>query len=160
MYRNWRYFFAVVLAAAAIDGAAAAQSAPTKGACAPTEAPVVRTESGQVRGVEADGVLSFKGIPYAAPPVGKLRWRAPQPAQHWSGVRDATKFGPECMQTTDEVPKSEACLTLNVLRPAGSATQLPVVVWISYGGANVAADKLRFTPRATRWRSLASSSSA
>jgi para-nitrobenzyl esterase len=108
-------FFAVLLAAAAIDGAASAQSTLAK-------APVVRIDSGQVRGVEADGVLSFKGIPYAAPPVGKLRWREPQPAQHWSGVRDATKFGPECMQTTDEVPKSEACLTLNVLRPATSAT--------------------------------------
>src|SRR6202049_4145944 len=98
----------------------------------------VRTQAGHVRGHERDinGVLSFKGIPYAAPPVGKLRWRAPQPAQHWNGVRDATKFGPECMQTTDEVPKSEACLTLNVLRPATSAKELPVMVWI-YGGANV-----------------------
>jgi para-nitrobenzyl esterase len=127
--RIFRYVFAVVLAAAAIDGAASAQSTSTK-------TPVVRIDSGQVRGVEADGVLSFKGIPYAAPPVGKLRWREPKPAQHWSGVRDATKFGPECMQTSDEVPKSEACLTLNVLRPATSARQLPVIVWI-YGGANV-----------------------
>jgi para-nitrobenzyl esterase len=123
------YFFAVLLAAAAIGGAASAQSIPAK-------APVVRVDSGQVRGLEADGVVSFRGIPYAAPPVGKLRWRAPQPAQHWAGVRDATKFGPECMQTADEVPKSESCLTLNVLRPATSARQLPVMVWI-YGGANV-----------------------
>ena len=129
MQRIFRCFFAVLLAAAVIDGAASAYSTPAK-------APVVRTESGQVRGLEADGVVSFKGIPYAAPPVGKLRWRAPQPAQHWNGVRDATKFGPECMQTSDEVPKSEACLTLNVLRPATSAKQLPVMVWI-YGGANV-----------------------
>ena len=120
------YFFAVLLAAAAVDGAASAQSIPAK-------ASVVRIESGQVRGLEADGVVSFKGIPYAEPPVGKLRWRPPQPAKHWGGVRDATKFGPECMQTTDEVPKSEACLTLNVLRPATSARQLPVMVWI-YGG--------------------------
>jgi len=129
VHRNLRYFFAVLLVAAAIDGAASAQSTDAK-------APVVRIDSGQVRGVEADGVISFRGIPYAAPPVGELRWRAPQPAQHWTGVRDATKFGPECMQTTAEVPKSESCLTLNVLRPATSATQLPVMVWI-YGGANV-----------------------
>ena len=134
MHRNLRYFFAVLLAAAAIDGAASAHS--TKALATPTKAPVVRIDSGQVRGVEADGVVSYKGIPYAAPPVGKLRWREPQPAQHWSGVRDATKFGPECPQTTDEVPKSEACLTINVLRPATSAGQLPVMVWI-FGGANV-----------------------
>src|SRR5580698_4945803 len=129
MHWNLRYLFAVLLAAAAIDGAASAHSTPAK-------APVVRIESGQVRGLEADGVVSFKGIPYAAPPVGKLRWREPQPAQHWAGVRDATKFGPECMQTTDEVPKSEDCLLINVLRPATSAKALPVMVWI-FGGANV-----------------------
>jgi para-nitrobenzyl esterase len=133
---NLRCFFAVLLAAAAIDGAAFAHSIPTKALATPAKAPVVRIDSGRVRGLAADGVVSFKGIPYAAPPVGKLRWRAPQPAQHWSGVRDATKFGPECMQATDEVPKSEACLTLNVLRPATAARQLPVMVWI-YGGANV-----------------------
>src|SRR5580704_14161944 len=129
MHWNLRYFFAVLLAAAAIDGAVSAQSTPAK-------APVVRIDSGQVRGVEADGVISFKGIPYAAPPVGKLRWREPQPAQHWAGVRDATKFGPECPQTTEEVQKSEACLTINVLRPATPAKELPVMVWI-FGGANV-----------------------
>jgi len=134
--RIFRYLFAVLLAAAAIDGAASAYSTPSKAFATPAKAPVVRIESGQVRGLEADGVVSFKGIPYAAPPVGKLRWREPQPAQHWSGVRDATKFGPECPQTTDEVPKSEACLTINVLRPATSAKALPVMVWI-YGGANV-----------------------
>ena len=128
MRRIFRTFFAVLLAAAAIDGAASAHSAPAKTLATLTKAPVVRIDSGQVRGSEGDGVVSFKGIPYAAPPVGKLRWREPQPAQHWAGVRDATKFGPECMQTTDEVPKSESCLTLNVLRPATSARQLPVMV--------------------------------
>src|ERR1700722_11553970 len=129
MHWNLRYLFAVLLAAAAIDGAAAAHSTPAK-------APVVRIDSGQVRGVEADGVISFKGIPFAAPPVGKLRWREPQPAQHWSGVRDAPKIRPESSQTKDQVPKSKACLKINVLRPATSARQLPVMVWI-FGGANV-----------------------
>ena len=77
----------------------------------------VRIDSGLVRGAVADDVASFKGIPYAKPPIGPLRWRAPQPAVAWRGVRDATKFAPECMQT-DDVPKSEDCLTLNVWRPA------------------------------------------
>jgi para-nitrobenzyl esterase len=97
---------------------------------------LVKTESGDVRGVVADSVISFKGIPYAAPPVGELRWRAPQPVKPWQNVLAADKFGPACMQT-DDVPKSEDCLTLNVWRPAdGSAVPLPVMVWI-YGGALV-----------------------
>jgi para-nitrobenzyl esterase len=87
-----------------------------------------------VRGAEAGGVISFKGIPYAAPPVGKLRWRVPQPVEPWQRVRDTTAFGPSCMQT-DDLPKSEDCLTLNVWRPASkSSAPLPVMVWI-YGGA-------------------------
>ncbi len=94
------------------------------------------SNSGQIRGVEANGVISFKGIPYAAPPVGDLRWRIPQPAKPWEGVRDAGKFGPACMQT-DDLPKSEDCLTLNVWRPAMESRELyPVMVWI-YGGGLV-----------------------
>jgi para-nitrobenzyl esterase len=85
--------------------------------------------------VAASGIISFRGIPYARPPVGALRWRPPQPAKHWRGVRDATKFGPECMQT-DDVPKSEDCLTLNVWRPGDAKGPMPVMVWI-YGGALV-----------------------
>lgn len=93
-------------------------------------------EGGQVRGVAADGVVSFKGIPYAAPPVGDLRWRDPQPVKPWEGVLDAKSFGPSCMQV-DDLPKSEDCLTLNVWRPAAvSDKPLPVMVWI-YGGALV-----------------------
>lgn len=95
----------------------------------------VKIDSGRLQGETANGVVSFKGIPYAAPPVGALRWRPPQPAKAWAGVREATKFGPECMQT-DNVPKSEDCLTLNVWRPDDGATKLPVMVWI-YGGALV-----------------------
>ena len=59
----------------------------------------VSVETGQLQGAAADGVASWKGIPFAAPPVGPLRWRAPQPAAAWTGVRDATAYGHDCMQT-------------------------------------------------------------
>jgi para-nitrobenzyl esterase len=106
-------------------------NSPTKAA----DTIVIKIDTGSVRGTEANGVISFKGIPYARPPVKDLRWRPPQPAEHWRGTRDATKFGPECMQT-DNVPKSEDCLFLNVWRPANVTGPLPVMVWI-YGGALV-----------------------
>src|SRR5689334_14572935 len=103
----------------------------------------VRTQSGVVEGaVSADGkVRSFKGIPFAAPPVGDLRWRPPQPAPPWNGVRKATEFGARCMQGRiyedmvfrDPGP-SEDCLYLNVWAPVEPAgKELPVMVWI-YGG--------------------------
>lgn len=107
---------------------------------------IVRLDSGLVSSALRlpDGVRIFKGIPFAAPPVGNLRWRSPQPPAHWSGVRKADKFGPECMQpyysmstpfgrgTREEM--SENCLYLNVWTPANAAHQrLPVMVWI-YGG--------------------------
>jgi para-nitrobenzyl esterase len=94
----------------------------------------VTIDSGAVHGVQAGGVIGFKGIPYAAPPVGDLRWRAPQPVAPWQGTLEAAEFGPSCMQT-DDLPKSEDCLTLNVWRPAEESRALyPVMVWI-YGGA-------------------------
>jgi len=93
-------------------------------------------DSGPVSGVEANGVISFKGIPYAAPPVGKLRWRVPQPVKPWAAMLEARAFGPACMQT-DDLTKSEDCLTLNVWRPAATSNaHLPVMVWI-HGGALV-----------------------
>ncbi|HEY3936052.1 MAG TPA: carboxylesterase family protein [Bryobacteraceae bacterium] len=104
----------------------------------------VQTPNGVLEGViSADGkVRTFKGIPYAAPPVGPLRWRAPQSAASWAGIRKAVEYGPRCMQGRiykdmvfrDDGP-SENCLTLNLWMPATASAdaRLPVMVWI-YGG--------------------------
>jgi para-nitrobenzyl esterase len=61
-------------------------------------APIATIDSGQLQGVVADGVVSFKGVPFAAAPVGELRWRPPQPVRRWTGVRQASEFGADCMQ--------------------------------------------------------------
>ncbi len=105
---------------------------------------VVKTDSGRLKGVTAQGVTSFKGIPYAVAPVGDLRWRPPQPVKPWSGVRPASEYGADCMQKPfpgDAAPlgvtPAEDCLYMNVWIPAsGAAKKLPVLVWI-YGGGFV-----------------------
>lgn len=112
---------------------------------------VVMTDSGPVKGSAvsgAPGVVTFKGIPFAAPPVGKHRWREPQPVQPWKHVRDCRQFGPACPQSDAlvriygiEPPKlNEDCLYLNVFTPARDANAgLPVMVWF-YGGGFAVGD--------------------
>ena len=104
--------------------------------------PVVSAPAGKASGEATGGVRVFKGIPYAQPPVGAMRWKAPLPAQKWKGTRDATQFGAACIQPKGRpdsiyfwsLPKtSEDCLFLNVWTPA-QARNAPVFVWI-HGGA-------------------------
>ena len=100
-----------------------------------------RVSGGQVEGVAAGGIVAFKGLPFAAPPVGDLRWKKPQPVVAWSGVKKASAFAASCMQDPGmlgfmQAPPgtSEDCLYLNVWTPAKAASdKLPVMVWI-YGG--------------------------
>ena len=105
----------------------------------------VQTTGGTAEGTRDGDLAVFKGLPYAAPPVGALRWRAPQPAPPWPGVRQADAFGKACMQAPgaalaagagDIGPMGEDCLTLNVWTPGTARARRPVMVWI-HGGALV-----------------------
>jgi para-nitrobenzyl esterase len=126
-----RQFLPALLAAMSMSSAVSAESPP-----------IVQTAAGTLRG-EAVGTLRvFRGIPYAQPPVGPLRWKPPLPPRAWTGIRQATQFGPACVQpkvrpgsiyTWELPPTSEDCLSLNIWTPAG-AHDAPVFFWI-HGGA-------------------------
>ena len=111
-------------------------------------APPVRTANGEIQGsTSSSGIRIFRGIPFAAPPLGELRWKAPQPVKNWTGERQAVEFGPNCMQRPvygdmefRSKGMSEDCLYLNVWTPAKSAAdKLPVLVYF-FGGGLVAGD--------------------
>lgn len=113
--------------------------------CSAADDAVVELDTGRVRGVVTDEVRSFQGVPYAAPPVGALRWRAPEPVGAWSGVLDATAPGNRCPQVgTPYAPiksDTEDCLVLNVTTPRAPASEpRPVMVWIHGDGAVGAGD--------------------
>src|SRR5947209_1861953 len=115
--------------------AASNASAQTAG-CMASDPDTVCTAQGAVRGFTEGDMLAFKGIPYARPPVGPLRWKPPEVADAWSGVRDGSRFGAICPQLIgQEVRGEEDCLTLNVWRPLAKPAQpLPVMVWLTGGG--------------------------
>jgi para-nitrobenzyl esterase len=127
---------------ASTSSSSATAGAGGGGACTTDVMPgdgVVVTDHGAVRGVVSGDTYAYRGIPYAAPPVGPLRWRPPAPAACFDGVRDAAMFGARCPQTSDngegEVVGDEDCLQLNVVTPrAASAEPRPILFWIHGGG--------------------------
>src|SRR5688572_11775414 len=108
----------------------------------PSSLAMARVDGGVVAGIIDDDVASFKGIPYAAPPVGDLRWRAPQRVSEWTGFRRADQYGADCMQSVipgdasaTDGKTNEDCLYLNVWAPHGhTGGKLPVLVWLHGGG--------------------------
>lgn len=127
MYRTLPILFSVFLTAA----------------LAHANGPTVQVDGGHIAGVEQDGIRAYLGVPYAAPPVGDLRWKAPQPVKAWDGVKTCDTHAPICPQTPypamsiyvqPEMPQSEDCLYLNVWTGAEPGDDRPVMVWI-HGGA-------------------------
>ena len=115
-----------------------------------TRAPVAPTAQGEVRGVTQGALAVYRGIPYAAPPVDERRWAPPRPAARWDGVRDATAFGPACIQppapasslyNDPPASSSEDCLSLNVWAER-DARDAPVIVWIHGGSLRIGASSL------------------
>src|ERR1700683_3045316 len=124
-----------LVAGALVAGASAAPAASGS----PRTGLVVTTTGGTLRGTMAGRTDEFLGIPYAAPPVGPLRWQPPQPTARWPGIRAATSFAPHCPQPPSGfgvASTSENCLYLNVFTPAGARTgggDLPVLGWGARG---------------------------
>jgi para-nitrobenzyl esterase len=153
IWAGWRSRTRIAVAGVtlgALVAAAPAVSASTLGGQAGAGGPLAATANGAVRGLANGAVDEFLGIPYAAPPVGALRWQPPQPAASWSGVREATQFAPHCPQLAGpfgEASTSEDCLFLNVFTPShrqpGSLD--PVMVWI-HGGALVSGESNDYDP--------------
>jgi para-nitrobenzyl esterase len=152
-WAGWRVRACLAVAGVTLGSLVAvvpAVSASTLGGQLAAGGPVAETANGAVRGLASGAIDEFLGIPYAAPPVGALRWRPPQPAASWSGVRDATQFAPHCPQLAGpfgEASTSEDCLFLNVFTPSHgqSGSGYPVMVWI-HGGAFVSGESNDYDP--------------
>lgn len=140
IHRCWRLLALVALAAMIVPLAAGAAFQATPVATPAEETMIVETAEGPVRGEVLAGYRRFRGIPYAAPPVADLRWRAPQPVAAWTGVLDVTEPGSPCPQNGDPLYGGDAgaedCLYLEVTAPRGATPHAPkpVLIWQHGGG--------------------------
>ena len=141
-HRHARPAWTALGLSAILVAAGACAQGPVAAAASAGPSIEMRIAQGPIRGADEGAVLSFKNIPYAAPPVGDLRWRAPRPAPRWTETRDAGAYGDDCIQarpmwddTQTRLPVSEDCLSLNVWTPKTRIDgPAPVIVWIHGGG--------------------------